>query len=68
MPPIPENPNIRKGQFLWKEEGEQKQYLKSLTQKISEGYYFSDTVLGEIVEELAPAFSDNVSQGGGPVY
>ena len=59
MPPIPENPNIRKGQFLWKEESEQRKFVKELSRKISEGYYYSDKVLTEIVDELAPVFGDN---------
>ena len=63
MPPIPENPNIRKGQFLWKDESEQRGYIEKLTRRISEGYYFSDKVLTDIVDELAPVFNDNLSQG-----
>ena len=63
MPPIPENPNVRKGQFLWKDESEKQGYLEKLTRRISEGYYFSDKVLTDIVDELAPAFNDNMTPG-----
>jgi hypothetical protein len=62
MPPVPENPNIRKGQFLWKEEREQRQYIETLTRRIAEGYYSSEKVLADIVEELAPVFNDNVAK------
>jgi hypothetical protein len=61
MPPVPENPNIRKGQFLWKEERERRQYVESLSRKIADGYYFKDDVLSQIVDEIAPVFSDNLS-------
>ena len=64
MPPIPENPNIRKGQFLWKSENEQSKYVEKLSRKISEGYYFSSKVIDELVEELAPAFNDNIADPG----
>jgi hypothetical protein len=61
MPPIPENPNIRKGQFLWKEEHDRRQYVESLSRKIADGYYFSEDVLSQIVEEIAPVFNDSMS-------
>jgi hypothetical protein len=59
-PPIPENPNIRKGQFLWKEDDERRAYVDDISRKISSGYYYSDKVIGEIVDELAPVFSDEL--------
>lgn len=60
MPPIPENPNVRKGQFLWKEENEQRSYVEELVKKITSGYYFSEKILGDIVDELAPVFVEDV--------
>lgn len=56
------NPQIRQGQFLWKDESGQKKYLQSLKRKISEGFYFSDKVISRVVEELAPVFHDNVEK------
>jgi len=64
MPPIPENPNVRKGQFLWKEERERRQYIEMLSKKISSGFYFSDDVLSEIVNEIAPIFNEKLAGQG----
>ena len=54
--------NIHKGQFLWRSPGEQGLYLKSLRKKISENYFFSETILSKIVEEIAPVIDDAVER------
>ena len=59
---IRENPNIRKGRFLWADAKEQKTFLFQLKSKIEEGYYDSDKVIGKIVEELAPVFETSIDE------
>ena len=63
MPPIDEIPrpgpsNVRKGRFLWLDEPTKKRYLNRLKRKIEDGYFFSDIIIGRIVEEIAPAVED----------
>jgi hypothetical protein len=57
--PRDHNPNIRRGQFLWREESERNKYLAKLSRRIASGYYSSDKVISKVVEELAPVFSDD---------
>ena len=59
MNPAVENPNIRRGQFLWMDSIQKRTYIEKLTKRIAEGYYFSDRVISQVVEELAPVFNDN---------
>ncbi len=60
MRPPDENPNIRKGKFLWMDQHSREKFLQKLSGRISEGYYSSDRVLNRIVDELSPVFSDIV--------
>jgi hypothetical protein len=55
---IRENPQIKKGQFLWKDEMSQKKYLTLLKKKIAGGYFYSDRVISRVVEEIAPVFRE----------
>lgn len=57
------NPQIKKGQFLWKDELSKQKYLNSLKKKIAEGFYFSDKVISRVVEEIAPAFDEVIEYG-----
>ncbi|MBD3347024.1 MAG: hypothetical protein GF401_18370 [Chitinivibrionales bacterium] len=59
-PPQLQSPNVRKGRFLWRKPDSQKEYLDALIQKIQSGYYSSNTVLENIVEEIAPVFSSTL--------
>lgn len=52
------NPAIRKGQFLWMEPASRSQYLQNLKNKIAAGYYYSDKVISQVVDELAPVIDD----------
>jgi hypothetical protein len=54
------NPQIKKGQFLWKDETSRKKYLIVLKKKIADGYFNSDRVISRIVEEIAPVFREIV--------
>jgi hypothetical protein len=45
---------IRKGRFLWMDPASQRKYLRSLGTKIKSGYYFSDIIISQIVEDIAP--------------
>jgi hypothetical protein len=53
------NPNVRRGQFLWREESEREEYLAKLNRRIAAGFYTSDRIISKVVEELAPVFSDD---------
>ncbi len=51
----------RLGKFLWMEnEDERNAYIRGLQEKISGGFFSSDSVIGSIVEDLAPAVSSSV--------
>jgi hypothetical protein len=43
------------------DEKSRKSYLSKLAKKISEGYFYSETILSKVVDELAPVFDDTVS-------
>jgi hypothetical protein len=48
--------NVRQGRFLWMSETAQRDYLVTLKQKISEGFFFSEAILSKISEDLAPTY------------
>jgi hypothetical protein len=50
------------GRFLWMEEKEKKRYLAILRKKITEGFFSSDKILLQLVDEMAPAFSDSIEE------
>jgi hypothetical protein len=57
------NPHTGKrlGKFLWMDsETDRNEYLQSLREKISGGYFTSDKVIGSIVDDLAPAVSTSL--------
>lgn len=49
---------VRKGQFLWMKQPSQKNYLKNLKEKITSGFFNSDCVIAQIVDEIAPVLED----------
>jgi hypothetical protein len=51
---------IRKGRFLWMDESSRKSYIEALNRKIAEGYFFSDTILTKVVDDLAPIMGEAV--------
>lgn len=53
--------NVRRGRFLWLPEPARKDYLKSLREKIAGGYFTSDSILAQIVDELAPLYADSAA-------
>lgn len=60
MNPPPNNPAVRKGQFLWMDEAGQQTYIQGLIRKVTERFYFSEKVIAGIVEELAPVLGEIV--------
>ena len=62
MKALDRNPALRQGQFQWMDELDKQSYLSKLKKKIDEGFYFSDKVISRIVDEIAPALNDAVSQ------
>jgi adenylate kinase family enzyme len=60
------NPNIRRGRFLWRGEKERSRYLLRLQERIDKGVYYSDRIISRVVDELIPAFSDEVERGYSP--
>jgi hypothetical protein len=53
-----ENPNIRKGRFLWMDPIARRRYIEDLKRRIDSGYFFTDAIAEKVVEELAPVFND----------
>lgn len=51
----PEPSKIRKGRFLWMDEEGRHRYVRKVKERIASGYYFSNTIIGQVVDELAPA-------------
>jgi hypothetical protein len=51
-----------KGQFLWMEQTDRECYISTLKNKIAEGYYYSESIISKIVEELAPVIADTVQR------
>jgi hypothetical protein len=58
--PHKESPNIRSGRFLCLQEGERKQYLQDLRCRIEEGYFFKESIVTKIVDEIAPVMNECV--------
>lgn len=51
----------RMGKFLWMEsDSERESYIEELRKKVTDGYFTSESVIGSLVDELAPAISDSV--------
>jgi hypothetical protein len=58
----------RKGRFLWMDEQSRKRYLVSLKKQISTGYFNSEKIIAQIVDELAPAINDSLDKDLSPRY
>lgn len=56
---FPPPSNVRRGRFLWMPEQGQKDYLRTLREKIESRYFFSDAVFRQIVDELAPLYIES---------
>ncbi len=54
--------SIRKGRFLWMEGQAKEEYILSIKRRIESGYYFSESILVKIVDELAPVMAEAVNQ------
>lgn len=52
---------LRKGQFLWMEPAARNAYLQKLKKRISEGYYYTDSIFSKIADELAPVLEETVA-------
>ena len=52
---------LRKGQFLWMEPAARNAYLQKLKERISEGYYYTDSIFSKIADELAPVLEETVA-------
>ncbi|MBD3316242.1 MAG: hypothetical protein GF344_10675 [Chitinivibrionales bacterium] len=61
--PQDHNPNIRRGQFLWREQSEREEYLAKIHRRIAGGFYSSDRIIEKVVDELAPVFCDDHEDG-----
>ena len=51
--------NVRQGRFLCLPEEARNDYLATLKRKIAEGYFFSDSTITRLAEDLAPAYSES---------
>ena len=60
QPEFPEPSKVRQGRFLWMDEEDRHRYISDLKEKIARGYYFSDTILGKVVEEIAPVIDESI--------
>ncbi len=52
--------SIKKGRFLWMKSPAKERYIASLKEKIDSGYYFSDSILAKIADELVQVMSEIV--------
>ena len=51
--------NVRQGRFIGMPESAREAYLQDLKQKISDGYFFRDTILARVADELAPTYAES---------
>ena len=54
------NPSIRQGRFQWMDDTAKKKYISIIKKRISDGYYFSEKVISQVVDEIAPVINDTV--------
>ncbi len=57
-----DNPNVRKGRFLWMESDAQRRYVTDLKSRIHNRTFFTEQILQKIVDEIAPVFDDQVRE------
>jgi hypothetical protein len=50
--------NVRQGRFVGMPEGAREEYLKDLKRKITEGYFFKESVIARIADELTPTYAE----------
>ena len=51
-----------KGQFIWRTGEDRQKVVDSIKSKINSGYFFTNTVVNELVERLGPQFADTVDE------
>jgi hypothetical protein len=52
--------NIRQGRFIGMPENVREEYLKDLKKKITDGYFYKDTILSRVADELAPTYAETM--------
>jgi hypothetical protein len=62
----PSNPSIRQGRFQWMDDSAKNKYISVIKKRIADGYYFSEKVITQVVDEIAPVVNDTVEQDGLP--
>lgn len=58
------NPSIKQGRFQWMDETAKKKFISIIKKRIADGYYFSEKVVTQVVDEIAPVINDTVEQDG----
>ncbi len=56
--PQKDTPNLRTGRFLWMDDIARKRYLTDLAQRIEQGYFYRDTIVTKIVDDIAPVINE----------
>ena len=60
----PSNPSVKQGRFLWMDDSAKKKFISIIKKRITDGYYFSEKVITQVVDEIAPVLNDTVEQDG----
>lgn len=50
--------NVRQGRFIGMPEGTREDYVRDLKRKITEGYFFKESVIARIADELTPTYAE----------
>jgi len=58
-----ESTHVRSGKFLWMEDGLKREYLKDLKRRIENGYFFNESIVAKIVDDIAPVMDDCIDKG-----
>ena len=60
----PSNPSVKHGRFQWMDKSAKKKFISIIKERIADGYYFSEKVVTQVVDEIAPVINDTVEQDG----
>lgn len=60
----PSNPSIKHGRFQWMDKSAKREFISIIKKRITDGYYFSEQVVTQVVDEIAPVINDTVEQDG----
>ena len=52
----------RKGRFLWMDDSQRQTYLADLKHRIADGYFSSELITTQLVDDLAPAMNDSIDR------